>query len=353
MDIQFMPSAQLKPKPDQSRLGFGKIFTDYMFTMEYARGEGWHNPRIRPYAPLQLDPSSSVLHYSQSVFEGMKAYRTASGEIQLFRPRDNFNRMNSSNDRLAIPRIDVDDALQATLELVRKEEAWVPSAADTTLYIRPTIIATDPFLGVHSAEHYLFFIILSPSGAYYPEGMAPVRIYVEDAYVRAVRGGMGFSKTGGNYAASILAGEAAKAKGYTQVMWLDGVEQRYVEEVGSMNMFFKVNGELWTPELNGSILPGITRDSVMRLAREEGIPVIEKKIDICELFETGEKGNVEEAFGTGTAAVISPVGWLQFRDRQLTIADGKTGPLAQKLYDTLTGIQFGNLSDPYGWTVKV
>ncbi|MDR1569340.1 MAG: branched-chain amino acid aminotransferase [Oscillospiraceae bacterium] len=349
MEYSFTKSQQLKNKPDESRLGFGRIFTDYMFTMEYKKGEGWHNAEIRPYAPFMLDPSASVLHYSQSVFEGLKAYRTADGGVNLFRARDNFKRLNTSCVRLSIPEIDADDALFALRELLRVEERWVPSAPDTTLYIRPTIIATDPFLGVHAAEQYLFFIILSPSGAYYPEGMAPVRIYVEDAFVRAVRGGVGFAKTGGNYAASIRAGDIAQENGFAQVLWLDGVEQRYVEEVGSMNMFFMVDGELWTPALNGSILPGITRDSVIRLANGFQIPVIEKKIDVNELFELGAQGRVREAFGTGTAAVISPVGWLQYRDRALTIADGKTGPIAQKLYDSLTGIQFGRQPDPYHW----
>ena len=352
-EIRFTPAATLKPKPNESNLGFGKLFTDYMFTMVYDRQNGWHNPEIRPYAPFSLDPATMVLHYAQEIFEGLKAYRTPDGSVQLFRPLDNFKRLNMSCERLCIPPIDEAFALHALKELLRIEQAWVPSAPDTTLYIRPAIIATDPFLGVRAADTYLFFIILSPSGAYYAQGMAPVGIYVEDQYVRAVRGGFGYTKTGGNYAASILAGDVAKHKGYAQVLWLDGVEQRYVEEVGSMNMFFKVGGKLITPALNGSILPGITRDSVMRLAKELNVPVEEKKIDVYELFEAGLRGEIEEAFGTGTAAVVSPVGTLRLGDRELAIADGGIGPLSQKLYDTLTGIQFGRLPDPCGWIEKV
>lgn len=352
-EIRFTQAATLKPKPDESNLGFGKLFTDYMFTMVYDRQNGWHNPEIRPYAPFSLDPATMVLHYAQEIFEGLKAYRTPDGSVQLFRPQENFKRLNMSCERLCIPPVDEAFALHALKELLRVEQAWVPSAPGTTLYIRPAIIATDPFLGVRAADTYLFFIILSPSGAYYAQGMAPVGIYVEDQYVRAVRGGFGYTKTGGNYAASILAGDVAKHKGYAQVLWLDGVEQRYVEEVGSMNMFFKVGGKLITPELNGSILPGITRDSVIRLAEKMGVAVEEKKIDVFELFEAGLRGEIEEAFGTGTAAVVSPVGTLRLGDRELTIADGGIGPLSQQLYDTLTGIQFGRLPDPFGWSEKV
>ncbi|GHU65893.1 branched-chain-amino-acid transaminase 1 [Clostridia bacterium] len=349
--IEFIPAKpeQLKPKPDENNLGFGKLFTDYMFVMEYKHGV-WRNPTIQPYAPFMLDPAASVLHYSQSVFEGMKAYRADDGSIRLFRARNNFERINRSCERMCIPPIDVDFALNAMKNLLKLEADWVPSAPDTTMYIRPTIIAVDPFLGVHAAEQYLFYIILSPSGAYFKDGMSPVRIYVEDEYVRAVRGGMGFSKTGGNYAASILAGAIAQKKGFTQVMWLDGVHQRYVEEVGSMNMFFKVNGELWTPKLNGSILPGITRASVIELANSMGGKVIEKDIDVYELFDMGERGELEEAFGTGTAAVISPVGMLRLKDRDLIVNNFQTGPLSQQLYDTLTGVQYGRLNDPFGWT---
>ncbi|MDR1598690.1 MAG: branched-chain amino acid aminotransferase [Oscillospiraceae bacterium] len=339
----------MKAKPDETCLDFGKIFTDYMFVMDYADG-AWRDARIQPYGPFMMDPASSVLHYSQSVFEGLKAYRAADGSIRLFRAKDNFERMNTSCERLCIPKINPDFALEAMKRLLRLEAEWVPSAPDTTMYIRPTIIAVDPFLGVHAAEKYIFYIILSPSGAYFPDGMSPVRIFVEDEFVRAVRGGMGFSKTGGNYAASILAGAVAKRRGFTQVLWLDGVRQRFVEEVGSMNIFFKVRGELWTPKLNGSILPGITRSSVIALAQAMGVKVVEKDIDIYELFELGARGELEEAFGSGTAAVISPVGMLRLQNRDLIINNFHTGPLAQGLYDTLTGVQYGRLTDPLGWT---
>jgi branched-chain amino acid aminotransferase len=349
--IEFIPvkPEQMKAKPDENRLGFGKIFTDYMFVMDYENG-AWRNPRIQPYGPFMMDPASSVLHYSQSVFEGLKAYRAADGSIRLFRARDNFERMNRSCERLCIPRLDVDFALAAMKRLLRLEAEWVPSAPDTTMYIRPTIIAVDPFLGVHAAERYTFYIILSPSGAYFPDGMAPVRIYVEDEFVRAVRGGMGFAKTGGNYGASILAGAIAQEKGFTQVLWLEGVHRRYIEEVGSMNIFFKVHGELWTPRLNGSILPGITRSSVIELATAMGVKVFEKDIDVYELFDLGARGELEEAFGSGTAAVISPVGMLRLQSRDLIINNFQTGPLSQRLYDTLTGVQYGRLTDPFGWT---
>ncbi|MDR0396273.1 MAG: branched-chain amino acid aminotransferase [Oscillospiraceae bacterium] len=343
------PPERMKAKPDENRLSFGKIFTDYMFVMDYEDG-AWRSARIQPYGSLMLDPACSALHYSQSVFEGLKAYRAADGSIRLFRARDNFERMNVSCDRLCVPRIDVDFALEAMKRLLRLEAEWAPSAPDTTMYIRPTIIAVDPYLGVHASEKYLFYIILSPSGPYFPDGMAPVRIYVEDEYVRAARGGMGFAKTGGNYAASILAGAIAQKKGFTQVLWLDGTQRRFVEEVGSMNIFFKVRGELWTPRLNGSILPGITRSSVLALAQAMGVRAVEKDIDIYELFDLGARGELEEAFGSGTAAVISPVGMLRLRNRDLIINNFQTGPLSQRLYDTLTGVQYGRLTDPFGWT---
>ena len=356
MQINFTSAETLKSKPDESALGFGSKFTDYMFAMDYDAGKGWHNPRIQPYGDIRLDPASTVLHYSQCAFEGLKAYRAAdraTDEIRLFRPRDNFIRLNTSCKRLAMPELDVDFVLSALAKLLEIERDWVPSSAGTALYIRPTIIAADPFLGVHAAHKYLFYIILSPSGAYYPEGMAPVRIRVEDEYVRAVRGGLGFTKAGANYAASILAGEKARNLGFTQVLWLDGVEQRYIEEVGSMNIFFKINGELITPLLSGSILPGITRDSVIKLTQRMGITTTEKKIDVYELMEAGARGEVEEAFGTGTAAVISPVGWLTHQDKTIEINNGKTGELSQKLYDTLTGIQYGDGADEFGWITRL
>lgn len=352
--IQFIKAETLKQKPiDESKLGFGKLFTDYMFTMEYDPENGWHNACIKPYQPLSLDPSTSVLHYGQSIFEGMKCYRRADGGLQLFRPRDNFARMNRSADRLSIPQFDEELALEGLKQLLAIEKEWVPHSVGTSLYIRPTIIATDPMLGVHAAHHYLFFIILSPVGAYYAQGLAPVGIYVEDKYVRAVRGGFGFAKTAGNYAASIKAGEVAAQKGYAQVLWLDGVEQKYVEEVGAMNMMFKISGKIITPMLNGSILAGITRDSVLKLANHMGIPTEERRIAIDEIFDAAKNGTLEEAFGTGTAAVVSPVGELCRGDEKVIVLGNQIGEVTQKLYDTLTGIQWGTLDDPFGWIMRL
>ena len=353
-EIKFIKAETLKQKPtDESKLGFGKLFTDYMFTMEYDVENGWHNPCIKPYQPLSLDPSTSVLHYGQSIFEGMKCYRRADGGLQLFRPRDNFARMNRSADRLSIPQFDEELALEGLKQLLEVEKDWVPHNVGTSLYIRPTIIATDAMLGVHAAHHYLFFIILSPVGAYYAQGLAPVGIYVEDKYVRAVRGGFGFAKTAGNYAASIKAGEVAAQKGYAQVLWLDGVEQKYVEEVGAMNMMFKINGKIITPMLNGSILAGITRDSVLKLAAHMGIPTEERRIAIDEIFEAAKNGTLEEAFGTGTAAVVSPVGELCRGDEKVIISGNQIGEVTQKLYDTLTGIQWGTVEDPFGRIMRL
>ena len=353
-EIKFIKAETLKQKPtDESKLGFGKIFTDYMFTMEYDTENGWHNPCVKPYQPLRLDPSTTVLHYGQSIFEGMKCYRRADGGLQLFRPMDNFARMNRSADRLSIPQFDEELAMEGLKKLLEVEKDWVPHNVGTSLYIRPTIIATDAMLGVHAAHHYLFFIILSPVGAYYAQGLAPVGIYVEDTYVRAVRGGFGFAKTAGNYAASIKAGEVAAQKGYAQVLWLDGVEQKYVEEVGAMNMMFKIDGKIITPMLNGSILAGITRDSVLKLAAHMGIPTEERRIAIDEIFEAAKNGTLEEAFGTGTAAVVSPVGELCRGEEKVIISGNQIGETTQKLYDTLTGIQWGTVEDPFGWIVRL
>jgi branched-chain amino acid aminotransferase len=353
-EIRFVPAASFKAKPaDETKMGFGKLFTDYMFIMDYSSDKGWHDPRVEPYHPFTLDPSSSVFHYGQEIFEGLKCYRRADGGVQLFRAKGNFARMNSSAERMCIPAFDEDVAMKGLEALLKVEKDWVPHMSGATLYIRPTIIATEPALGVHAAHHYIFFIILSPSGAYYPGGLAPVSIYVEDKYVRAVRGGVGFAKTGGNYAASIKAGDAAEKRGYTQVLWLDGVEQKYVEEVGAMNMMFVIGGKIVTPELNGSILPGITRDSVMKLARDMGYTVEERKVSIAEVLEAAEKGTLDEAFGTGTAAVVSPVGKLGYEDRDYILNGGKIGPIAQKLYDTLTGIQFGEIPDKFGWITPI
>jgi branched-chain amino acid aminotransferase len=344
---------QRKPKPDADRLGFGAIFTDHMFNMDYSVENGWHNPRIEAYAPLVLDPATMFLHYAQGVFEGLKAYRTQSGGIQLFRPGDNIRRMNRSARRLCIPEVDEGLFHDALNQLITLEKDWVPAAPETSLYIRPTIIATDPFLGVRASNTYRFFIILSPVGAYYAEGFNPIKIMVTRDYVRAVRGGVGEAKTPGNYAASLLAGQEAHELGYTQVLWLDGVEQTYLEEVGSMNIFFVIRDEIVTPRLNGSILPGITRDSVIQLVKRWNLKVSERLIGIDELMDAHGAGTLSEIFGAGTAAVISPVGELKYGDRVITIGDGRVGPLAHRFYDAITDIQFGRIEDYMGWIAPV
>jgi len=342
-----------KQKPDQNNLGFGLNFTDHMFIMDYTEGTGWHDPRIVPYAPLSLDPSCMVLHYGQAIFEGLKAYKGENGEILLFRPEKNMQRVNISNDRLCIPPIDVDFAVEAVKTLVKVDKDWIPEAEGTSLYIRPFIISTDPYLGVRPSNTYKFIIILCPVGAYYKEGINPVKIYVENKYVRAVKGGIGYAKTPGNYASSLKAQMEAKEKGYTQVLWLDGVEKKYVEEVGTMNVFFKINGEVITPSLEGSILAGITRNSTIELLNSMGIKVTERKISIGEIYEAHAKGTLEEAFGTGTAAVISPIGELNWDGKTIEINNGKIGELSSKIYNTITGIQSGKLQDTFGWTVKI
>jgi len=353
LNITIQRNPNPKPKPDQTKLGFGQYFTDHMFIMDYNPEKGWHDARIVPYGPLQIEPSTMVLHYGQAVFEGLKAYKTKEGKIVLFRPEMNMKRINISNDRLSIPPIDVDDAVEAVKALVRIDKDWIPTEPGTSLYIRPFIIATDPFLGVRPSNTYKFIIILSPSGAYYPSGINPVKILIETEYVRAVRGGTGFAKTPGNYAASLKAQEIAHEKGYVQVLWLDGVKREYIEEVGSMNVFFKIGDEVVTPALDGSILPGITRDSVIHILKHWGVKVSERKLSVHELFEAYEKGILAEAFGTGTAAVISPVGELNWDGKVIVINDGKIGELSQKLYDTITGIQNGTVKDEFNWVTEV
>lgn len=342
-----------KPKPDWKTLEFGRVFTDHMFSMDYTEEKGWHDPQIVPYQNLTLDPAAIIFHYGQTVFEGLKAYVTESGDVQLFRPDKNFTRLNHSNDRLCIPHIDEDLALEALKKLLTIEKDWIPNEEGTSLYIRPFIIATEPYLGVAPSKQYKFMIILSPVGAYYKEGINPVKIAVENKYVRAVLGGTGEAKTAGNYAASLMAQEIVEKDGFAQVLWLDGVEKKYIEEVGSMNVFFKINGEIITPKLNGSILEGVTRDSVIQLLKSWDVPVVERRIAMKEIAEAHENGTLEEAFGTGTAAVISPIGQLTWEEKDYTINEGKTGEIAKKLYDTLTGIQYGKVEDPFNWTVKV
>ena len=346
-------AAVRKAKPDPKTLLFGKTFSDHMFLMNYDAGQGWHDGRIVPYGPLSLDPSSMVFHYAQEVFEGLKAYRTPDGGVQLFRPMENVKRLNRSCERLCIPALPEELTLEAIKALVKVEADWVPNEPATSLYIRPFVFAADPNLGVHASHSYIFCIICSPVGAYYKEGIKPVRIYVESEDVRAVRGGTGYTKCGGNYAASIRAGERAEQQGYSQVLWLDGVHRKYIEEVGAMNVLFKVDGEVITPELTGSVLPGITRMSCLDLLRHWGIPVSERLITAQELFDAGKQGKLEEAWGSGTAAVVSPIGEMGWQDEHITINNGQIGPLTQRLYDTLTGIQWGKLEDPFGWTLRV
>ena len=353
-DIRIERTKSPRQKPaDSTKLGFGQIFTDHMFIMNYDEGQGWHDPRIVPYGPLELDPAAMCLHYGQEVFEGMKAYRAPDGRVVLFRPEKNMARLNLSNDRLCIPALDEAFAVEAVKKLVSVEQDWIPEGEGTALYIRPFIIAVDPHVGVHPAHHLLFIIILSPVGAYYPEGINPVRIYVERNYVRAVRGGMGFTKTAGNYAASLKAQDEAEKQGYTQVLWLDGVERKYIEEVGTMNIFFKINGEIVTPALQGSILGGITRMSCIELLRSWGYAVNERPLALAEVEKAARDGVLEEVFGTGTAAVISPVGELKVDDEKIIINKGEIGPVAHRLYDTLTGIQNCRIPDPFGWVVPV
>ncbi len=354
LDIRFNLTATPKEKPAPGTpLSFGHLFTDHMFVMPYTQGQGWHDPRIEPFSNLSLSPATMVLHYGQAMFEGMKAYRAPDGRALLFRPDMNARRVNVTNRRLCIPALPEEDFLQAVKAIVKTEKDWIPGDPGTSLYIRPFIIATDAYLGVAPSKTYLFIIILCPVGAYYAGGLSPVGIWIEDEYVRAVRGGMGFAKTGGNYAGSLIGQVKAHDEGYAQVLWLDGIERKYIEEVGAMNIFFKINGTLVTPELNGSILPGVTRDSVIKLCASWGIPVEERRVSLEELLDAQQDGSLEEVFGTGTAAVISPVGQLRYQDQVMSIGTGKIGQLSQQLFDSLTALQWGRSEDTYGWTVEV
>lgn len=354
LDIKIMKTQNPKPLPTpKNPLTFGTIFTDHMFVMDYTTGKGWHDARIEPYAPISLEPSAMVFHYGQEMFEGMKAYKAEDGRVLLFRPQKNIERANNTNRRICIPEIPEEDFLQAIKEVVRVDQDWIPTKPGTSLYIRPFIIATDPFLGVRPSDTYKFIIILSPVGAYYPEGLNPVKIWIEDEYVRAVRGGVGEAKTGANYVASMKAQVKAHEAGYSQVLWLDGVERKYIEEVGAMNIFFKINGTVITPALNGSILPGVTRNSCVELCKLWGLPVEERKISVDELVSAARDGSLEEVWGSGTAAVISPVGHLRYGDEVMQIQDGGIGEISQKLYDTVTGIQLGKVEGPEGWVVEV
>ena len=354
LDIKITRTTTPKAKPaDESKLGFGKIFSDHMFLMDYTKGQGWHDARIVPYQPFQMDPACVVLHYAQEIFEGMKAYRSMDNTIQLFRPDCNAKRLQDSADRLCIPPIPEEDFVQAVKALVEVEKDWVPHTDGTSLYIRPFIFASDVGLGVHASHEYVFCIICAPSGAYYAEGINPVKIYVEDEYIRAAPGLTGFTKCGGNYAASIKAGELAEEQGFAQVLWLDGVEKKYVEEVGSMNIMFKIAGKIYTAPCVGTVLPGVTRRSCIELLKDWDYEVVEDRLAIADVMKAGHDGTLEEVFGTGTAAVVSPVKELDWKGDKVFISEGKIGPLTQKLYDTMTGMQWGKIPDTKGWIVPV
>ena len=351
--IRITKAAQKKQKPKDTDLACGTDFTDHMFLVDFEDEKGWYDPRIEPYGPLTLDPATAVLHYGQGLFEGLKAFRGKDGKIRLFRPDKHVARLNRTAEKMCIPTLDPDLVLKSFTTLVDLDRDWVPSTVGTSLYVRPTIIASEAFLGVRPAKKYLYFVILSPVGAYYPEGMAPVKIKVIDNYVRAVVGGLGEAKTSANYAASLHAAEDAKHEGFTQVLWLDGVHRKYIEEVGTMNIMLKIGDEIITPPLAGTILAGVTRDSVLALTREWGLRVSERPITIDEVVEAARKGTLQEVWGTGTAAVISPVGELSYKGERIVVNGGGIGPLTQKLYDTIVGIQYGTAPDPHGWTVVV
>jgi branched-chain amino acid aminotransferase len=350
MDLEILPLTTPKPRPaDESQLGFGKQFTDRMLVMEYTAGKGWHSARIQPYGPFALDPACAVLHYAQEIFEGLKAFRRSDGRIALFRAADNVRRFNRSAARMCMPEVDAAFFLDAIRQLVRLEADWVPHSPGTALYLRPTMIATDPYLGVKPSDNYLCYVILSPVGAYYKGGFSPVKIWISDEYVRAALGGTGEAKTGGNYAASLKASMEAASRGFDQVLWLDAEQRKYVEEVGSMNICFLLDGKVVTSPLRGTILDGVTRRSILALVRDLGVPVEERALSVDEIFAGIDSGRLTEAFGTGTAAVVSPVGQFTYRERTATLGNGQVGAFTMKLYETLTGIQYGRLPDPHGW----
>lgn len=345
---------KMKTKPaDESQLGFGKIFSDHFFTMKYRSEKGWYDAAVEPYRMLSLDPAAMCLHYGQEIFEGMKAYRGGDGSIYLFRPEENFKRLNVSAERLCMPPVDIDFIMEALKELVLLEREWIPHGSGTSLYIRPVMIATEASLGVHSAGEYLFYIIVGPVGAYYSQGFSPTKIFVSDEYVRAVRGGIGYCKAAGNYAASLYVSKLAGEMGYTQVLWLDALERKYVEEVGTSNVFFVIGEELITPPLSGSILPGVTRESVIQIARSFGINVSERQLSMDEITAASGDGSLKEVFASGTAAIVSPVGQIYYKGKEYAINDGVTGPLTERLYSEILQIQYGEKDDPFGWRVKI
>ena len=352
-EISIIESENLKEIPEDGVLGFGKYFTDHMFVMDYEAGKGWHNARIVPFGNISLHPASTVLHYGAEIFEGLKAYRTADGDVRLFRPIENIKRMNRSAERMCLPEIDEELFLNILKTFVKHEERWVPHSFGTSLYLRPYTFGNDETLGVHTVSNAVFMLIASPVGSYYKEGINPVKIMIETEDVRTVRGGTGYTKCGGNYAASTRAGERANKLGYSQVLWLDGVERKYIEEVGAMNVMFKVDGEIITPALTGSILPGITRKSCIEVLESLGYKVSERLFSVDELLEAIKSGKLEEAWGTGTAAVVSPIGRLMISGTEYIIGDEKIGEVTKKLYDILTGIQWGTLPDEFGWIENI
>ncbi len=353
MKIEITKTKEQRTMPPESELGFGRVFSDHMFIMDYEEGRGWYDARIVPFGNISLHPASTVLHYGAEIFEGLKAYRTEDGSVQLFRPTENIKRMNTSAERMCLPTLDEKEALEILEAFVKLEEKWVPKTFGTSLYLRPFIFGNDEHLGVHTVSRATFMLIGSPSGSYYKEGINPVKIMIESEDVRTVRGGTGYAKCGGNYAASTRAGDRASKKGYSQVLWLDGVERKYIEEVGAMNVMFKIDGEIITPALTGSILPGITRKSCIEVLKNLGYKVSERLFSVDELISALKEGKLEEAWGCGTAAVVSPIGKLMYEDVEYVINGEKIGEVTEKLYDILTGIQWGKIEDTYGWVHKI
>ena len=350
--ISIQKTATPRPVPGEVA-GFGTSFTDHMFVMDYHEGQGWHDPRIVPYGGFDLAPATSMLHYGQAIFDGLKAFWGDDGRIRLFRPDAHAARVNRSAEALCIPKMDPEMIVQSFLRLVDVDRAWVPHARGTAIYLRPTIIASESFIGVRPAKSYLYFLILSPVGSLYAEGQAPVSLLATEEFTRAAPGGLGAAKTPANYAASLMAAEHAKKQGFTQVLWLDGVERRWLEEVGTMNLMVKIDGKIRTPPLGGTILPGVTRDSALALMRDWGLDVAEAPISIEELIAAVGDGTLEEMWGTGTAAVISPVGMFGYRGEKYQVSDGQPGALTRRLYAAITDIQYGAAPDPHGWTVPV
>ncbi len=353
LSITLATDAQRRPKPHSDEMGFGVFYSDHMFLMDWHEGRGWHSPRIEPYRPLTLDPAAMVLHYAQAAFEGFKAYPTKDGRILLFRPELNLSRMNDSMERICVPTVDGEFVLSAIKRLIAIDRDWIPAGRGESLYIRPTVIATEPHIGVRPAKHYLFYVIMSPVGAYYPQGFSPIKILVEENYVRSAVGGLGGAKAAANYAASLLAAEEAHRRGWTQVLWLDAAERRYVEEVGTMNIFFMIDDTLVTPGLSGSLLPGITRKSVLELAAHRGMKTEQRSVTIDEVTQAAEDGRLTEMFGSGTAAIISPVNEFCYKDIPYALPDPQPGPVAVDLFETLLAIQYGEQEDPFGWITEV